>query len=145
MALTEIARQRFFCLGFWCASDLTDAEWALIEPFMPLLSQNWWLARCPPRPARWDGLLSTLPEPEPARQPFRPLVDIGRGFLLGGPFPVVPLAAALAEIGEPLAVNLLDAIDLAAAEAAVRVEIAVLDAVSAEARLHLADLHLDLP
>ncbi|BAJ80348.1 hypothetical protein ACMV_10010 [Acidiphilium multivorum AIU301] len=36
MALTEIARQRYFSAWLRDASDLTDAEWALIEPFMPL-------------------------------------------------------------------------------------------------------------
>ena len=36
MAWTEIARQRYCRAGLRYASDLTDAEWALIEPFMPL-------------------------------------------------------------------------------------------------------------
>ena len=69
MALTEIARQRFFCFGFWYASDLTDAEWALIEPFMPFLSQNWWLARCPPAPP--GGTVSCQPFQSPSRRANR--------------------------------------------------------------------------
>ena len=35
MAWTEIARQRYCRAGLRYASDPTDAEWALIEPFMP--------------------------------------------------------------------------------------------------------------
>ena len=36
MTRTEIARQRYCRAGLRYASDLTDAEWALIEPFMPM-------------------------------------------------------------------------------------------------------------
>ncbi len=36
MAWTDIARQRYCRAGLRYASDLTDAEWALIEPFMPM-------------------------------------------------------------------------------------------------------------
>ncbi|MFT2093192.1 IS5 family transposase [Acidiphilium multivorum] len=36
MAWTEIARQRYCRAGLRYASDLTDAEWGLIEPFMPM-------------------------------------------------------------------------------------------------------------
>ena len=37
MTRTEIARQRYCRAGLRYASDLTDAEWALIKPFMPPL------------------------------------------------------------------------------------------------------------
>ncbi len=40
MAWTEIARQRYCRAGLRYASDLTDAEWALIEPFMPTPSHR---------------------------------------------------------------------------------------------------------
>jgi putative transposase len=36
MALTEIDRQRYCRARSRYASDVTDAEWALIEPFKPL-------------------------------------------------------------------------------------------------------------
>ena len=36
MVRTEIARQRYCRAGLRYASDFTDAEWALIEPFVPL-------------------------------------------------------------------------------------------------------------
>jgi putative transposase len=35
MTWTEIARRRYCRAGLRYASDLTDAEWAMIEPFMP--------------------------------------------------------------------------------------------------------------
>ncbi|CAG4925448.1 unnamed protein product [Acidocella sp. C78] len=35
MAWTETARRRYCRGGLRYASNLTDAEWALIEPFMP--------------------------------------------------------------------------------------------------------------
>ncbi len=40
MAWTEIARQRYCRAGLCYASDLTDADWALIEPFMPTPSHR---------------------------------------------------------------------------------------------------------
>ncbi len=46
MAWTEIARQRYCRAGLRYASDLTDAEWALIEPLMPHRRVEAGLARC---------------------------------------------------------------------------------------------------
>ncbi len=40
IAWTETARRRYCRVELRCASNLTDAQWSLIEPFMPAPSRH---------------------------------------------------------------------------------------------------------